>query len=161
MNTGRIEELVSQVRSLPDSTARNAALELVQAVMDFHAGGLERMMKIVFETDSSGRVQKALGSDDLVSSVLLLHDLHPLDLEARVIRALDQPAFRSRGATVELLSVQNGVVRVRVEGGPGLRAAVEEVLANAVPDAVGIALEGAGEGVPAADFVPLEQLLAT
>ena len=161
MNTDRIEELVRHVQALPDPAARNAALELVQAVMDFHAGGLERMMQVVSDADSSGRVKQALGADELVSSILLLHDLHPLDLQARVARALDQTAFQSRGAKVELLSTDGGIVRVQIEGGLGLRAAVEKALANAAPDAEHIALEGAGGQIPAADFVPLEQLLAT
>ena len=156
MNGERIEELVGRVQSLPDLAARNAALELVQAVMDFHATGLRRMIELVFETDPSGRVEDALAADDSVSGILLLHDLHPLDLGARVRRALDQPAFHGR---VELMSLEGGVVRVRVLSGPGLRPAIEKVLGNAAPDAAAIALEG-GE-VQAADFVPLEQLLAS
>ena len=84
--------------------------------MDFHADGLERMMQMVSEADSSGAVQQALGSDDLVGGILLLHDLHPLDLEARVPRALDQPEFQSRGSGCELISVEE---RQRSSAGGG------------------------------------------
>ena len=161
MNTDRIADLVAQVRSLPDPAARNVALDLVQAVMDLHANGLDRMLQLIAETDSAGRIQEAFAADDLVSNVLLLHDIHPFDLEARVTRALDKPEFRSRGAKVELISVADGVVRVLVEGGPALRATVEKVLANAAPDSAGIEFEPSSHPVGAADFVPLEHLLAT
>ncbi len=160
MNTGRIEELIAQVRALPDPHARSLALDLVQAVMDFHAEALERIMAVTSEADSSGAVISALGSDDLAGGILLLHGLHPLDLEARVRRALDEPAFHARGAAVNLISVEDGIVRVRLEGGPGLKNAVETALSAAAPDAASIVIEGAG-GMGAANFVPLEQLLAT
>jgi len=161
VNVEKIEELANRVRSLPDANARNAALELIQAVMDLHAGALERMLEITAAADPESKVIDAFVADDLVSSLLLLHDLHPLDLTARVQRALDQPAFRARGAHVELVSIENDFIRVRIAGGAGLRNAVEQALSNAAPDAAGIAIEGGQEGAPAADFVPLAQLLAT
>jgi hypothetical protein len=152
-----IEELVERVRALPDPQARNLALDLVQAVMDLHAAGLERIMKVVSETDPAGAMEAALVSDDLVSNILLLHDLHPLELEKRVLHALNRPEFRARGARVELVSANGGIVRLRIEGGPALRTAVENAVSNAAPDAASIVIEGA----PAANFVPLEQLLAS
>lgn len=161
MNTARIEELVSRVRSLPDPNARNVALDLVQAVMDLHSSALARMMEIIPETDASGGVTAALAADDLVASLLLLHDLHPSDMETRVRRALEQPALHAQGARVELISLDEGIVRVRIEGGPSLRAAVEQVLSDAAPDAAAVVVEGADDATAPANFVPLEQLLAS
>ncbi len=163
MNTSRVEELIQQIRSLPDPHARGVALDLVQSVMDFHASGLARMMEIVSEADPNGNLMAALASDDLTSSLLLLHDLHPLDLQARIQRALEQLSVNARGARVDLVSIDGGVVRVRIEGGPvpGLKSAVEIALSNAAPDAASIVIEGAEENLHAANFVPLEQLLAT
>ena len=161
MNTARIEELVSRVRSLPDPNARNVALDLVQAVMDLHSSALARMMEIVSETDAADQVGSALANDDLVASLLLLHDLHPSDLETRVKRALEQPALHAEGTRVELVSLDEGVVYVRIEGGPSLKTAVEQLLSNAAPDAAGIVVEGADDRAGSANFVPLEQLLAS
>jgi hypothetical protein len=124
--------------------------------MEFHAEGLRRMMDIVFDSGGASRAD-AFASDSLVSSMLLLHDLHPLDLHSRVERALDVPEFRARGASVELKSILDGVVRVRVEGGPQLRSAVETALMEAAPDALSIQVDG--EPV-SAGFVPLGQLTA-
>ncbi len=158
MNTA-IEDLVARVQSLADGNARAIALDLVQAVMDLHSSGLTRMMEVISGADPSGAVAEALAGDDLISSVLLLHDLHPLDLKTRVLRALEEPALHARGARVDLISVEDGMVRVRVEGGPALKIAVEKTLSNVAPDAANIVVDG-GEGL-AANFVPLEQLLAT
>ena len=46
-----------------------------------------------------------LVSDDLVSSLLLLHGLHPVDLRTRVQQALDKarPFLYDHGSQVELL----------------------------------------------------------
>ncbi len=151
MTKEAIEALVQKVQALPDSYARQTALDLVQAVMDLHAAGLERMMDVLADLDTGGAAFDAFAADGLVSSLLLLHDLHPLDLETRVTRALDRPG-------VELLSTANGVVRVRVKGGPGLREAVQTALMEAAPDAVDIQVEG---GAPVSGgFVPLTALVA-
>ena len=46
----------------------------------------------------------------MVGGLLMLHGLHPLDLETRVRQALDQvrPYLRSHGGNVELLGVSDG-----------------------------------------------------
>ena len=159
MKVGHIEELVQKVQSLPDPGARRTSLELVQAIQDLHATALERMMEIIDGSEGGRAIVDALAADPRASSILLLHDLHPLDLEARVARALDDPAFHSRGAAVELVSIDGGVIRVRIDGGAGLKHAVEKVLWEAAPEAADIVLEGEPDRAPN-NFVPLEALLA-
>lgn len=155
-----MDQLVRKVRSLQDSSARDAALELVQAVMDLHAESVARMMEIVDESEASGPIFEAFAGDEQVGAMLLLHDLHPFDLEQRVRRALDQPAFHGRGVAVEVVSVHEGVVRVRIERDSALKSAVEQALAEAAPDAVEVVVEGGAEHHAASNFVPLAQLLA-
>ena len=50
----RIEPLVRRVEALPDSGAREDALQLMQCILDLHGSGIERMMEIVFESAPSG-----------------------------------------------------------------------------------------------------------
>jgi hypothetical protein len=158
VTTDAIETLVQKVQALPDPIARQTALDLVQAVMDLHAAGLDRMLELLSSDETSGAPIDALVSDNLVSGLLLLHDLHPLDLETRVGRALERPEFHSRGSSVELLSAGNGIVRVHIDGGHALRGAVEAAIVEAAPDAVDVQIEG---GPPAAaGFVPLTALMA-
>lgn len=157
MTPDAIGTLVAKVQDLPDAVARNTALDLVQAVMDLHAEALGRALEIVAEANGGSEVMEALGADAVVSGILLLHDLHPLGLEARVRRALDRPEFRARGASAELLAVDGENVRVKIEGGHALREAVETALSEAAPDAV-IEIEGAAHS---ASFVPLAALMAS
>ena len=94
---------------------------------------------------------QALAADDLVSHLLLLHDLHPVDLEARVARGLAEvrPYLESHGGNVELVAVEDGVARVRLQGScrtcpssaATLRSAVEAAVLRAAPDLLGITAE--------------------
>lgn len=154
MNTDRLESLVEKVRSLPDADARDSALALVQAVMELHAAGLERMMEMVAPETA---LLEEFAKDPAVSAILLLHNLHPHDLNTRVRNALDQPSLRGRGATVELVSIRGAMVHVRIEGGPALEGAVRNAITEAAPDVDDIQIDvvGAKNG-----FVPLTQLLA-
>lgn len=159
MNTDRITTLVQKVQSLPDPGGREVALELVKEIMDLHAAGLERILQLIITAEAGGPILDSIAADDLASSVLLLHDLHPLDIEQRVKRALARDEFHSRGASAELVSIDEGIVRIRIEGGPGLKKAVEAAALEAAPDAASIVVEGGREeGDPG--FVPLTQLLA-
>src|SRR6516225_9423191 len=94
--SGNIEELVRKVETLPDG---GAAVELVQALMALHADAIARMLEI-----AGANAVAAMAEDELVSSVLALHGLHPHDFETRVRRAIDklQLHFDSRGAGIEL-----------------------------------------------------------
>ena len=90
----------------------------------------------------------ALADDDLVASLLIVHGLHPDDLDARVERALDsvRPFLRHHGGDVELLDVDEdaGAVRLRLlgscDGCPSssvtLQLAVERAIRDAAPEIV-------------------------
>src|SRR6185503_6402442 len=115
----RVEELVRKIETVADSETRASAVELMQSLMDLHSAGLERMMEIAFQNgDAGSRIIDNFARDELVGSLLLLYGLHPLTLEERVIQALDnvRPYLRSHGGNVELLSVTDGVVRLKLEG---------------------------------------------
>jgi len=151
VNTNNIESLVEKVQNFPDAGAREVALELVQEIMDLHAAGLERIMQIVSSAEAGEAVVEAMSDDTLVSSVLLLHDLHPLDMEARIRRAL--------GTNAQLLSTRDGIVVIRIDGGPELKAAVHQAVVEAAPDALSVVIEGGQEAH--GNFVPLAQLTAS
>src|SRR4051794_3724572 len=115
----RIEGLVHEIEGLPDPAIRASAIELLQATLDLHGTGLERILDIIFEAGEPGEaILDQLAGDDLVRSLLLLHGLHPLDLETRVTQALDKvrPYLATHGGNVELLDVHEGIVRLRLQG---------------------------------------------
>jgi Fe-S cluster biogenesis protein NfuA/nitrite reductase/ring-hydroxylating ferredoxin subunit len=154
---GRVEALIEQVESLPDRVAREAAMEMVQALLDLYGEGLARMLAAL---DDGTR--RALAEDELVAHLLLLHDLHPVPIEERVHGALEEvrPYLDSHGGGVELVAVEEDVVRLRLHGScdgcPSstmtLKLAIEDAIQKAAPDVV--AVEAEGVSAPAAPESP-------
>jgi Fe-S cluster biogenesis protein NfuA/nitrite reductase/ring-hydroxylating ferredoxin subunit len=115
-------------------------------------------MEVVSQGEQSERIFEALAEDELVSHLLLLHGLHPLDVQTRVVRALEEvrPYLQSHGGNVELLGIEGGVARVRMEGScdgcPSstvtLKLAIEEAVLKAAPDLERIEAEGVAEPPP-------------
>ncbi len=70
-----------------------------------------------------------------MESLLLVHDLHPLDADARVRRALGR-----LGTGAEFLGIDSaGVVHVRLGHGCGSTAeVVEEAITDAAPETTGV-----------------------
>jgi len=165
----KISGLVQELETLADPAARAASKQLVQYLMDLHGTGLERILEIVFQSgDGGARVIDELGSDPLISSLLILYGLHPDDLQTRVERKLHQilSKLHKMGAEAKLVSVDGGAVhlRVTVDGhacgstSRTVRATVEEEIYNAAPDLTSLVIEGLEE--PAASgFVGVEKLL--
>jgi Fe-S cluster biogenesis protein NfuA len=156
----RLETLIHNLERLPDPAARDEARDLVQTLLDFHGTAIERMLGRVADLGEAGRALIAsLANDEIVSSLLLLYGLHPLELEARVAQALDQvrPMLRSHHGNVELLAIENGTVRLRMQGSchgcPSsaltLQNAIEEAIYAIAPEVAAIEVEGVVETVPA------------
>lgn len=149
-----IEELVGRLETATDPAARAASQELVRAVMDLHGEAVERMLAAIRGSGAAAAtILDRLARDELVASVLLLHDLHPQDLETRVRGALEKtrPYLKSHGGNVELVSVDAaGVVRLRLEGSchgcPSsavtLELAIKQAIVEAAPDVSAIEVEG-------------------
>jgi Fe-S cluster biogenesis protein NfuA/nitrite reductase/ring-hydroxylating ferredoxin subunit len=168
---GRIEGLVDAIDTWPDPSAREAATELLQATLDLHGAGLERILDLAWESGEPGQALiDQLAQDPLVGHLLLLHGLHPLTLETRVTQALDKvrPYLGSHGGNVELLGVDDGVVRLRLQGSCNgcassavtLKLAIEEALNEVAPDIAELVVEGVVEPRPApvSAFVPIGQV---
>ncbi|HLX83835.1 MAG TPA: NifU family protein [Terriglobales bacterium] len=165
----RIGELVHGLDKIEDPESRAGAKALVQLLLDLHSEALERVMQVVAKNDESGqRTIDDLGRDSLVSSLLVLYGLHPLDVETRVAQAVEkvQPRARKGGGELELLVNQDGVVRLRIEvtghgcgsTGQTLKAMVEDALYEAAPDMNSLLIEGIDEPAGSSGFVPLGKL---
>jgi len=146
----RIEALLGRFATSPDPAVRDGSHELVSLLMRLYGAGLERILRTVEEKDGrDGDAMRALAQDELVSSLLVLHDLHPDDVPARISRELDR--FRAiAGADLSLLSYADGVARVHVRGGratraPGaaeLRRLLEEVVRGVAPETTRVDVDG-------------------
>jgi Fe-S cluster biogenesis protein NfuA len=99
-----------------------------------------------------------LGGDELVEHLLFLHGLHPVAIEERVAGALDEvrPYLDSHGGDVRLLGIQDGVVRLELQGSCSgcpssavtLRHGIEEAIYRAAPDVERIEAEDAPRAEP-------------
>src|SRR5207237_10699016 len=110
----RLEALLVEAERNASPAAQARTREIVQAVLELHAAGLARMVEHLAAAGEAGReVLDAWAADEVAAGRLLLHGLHPQDVEARVRQALDQvkPSLRAHGGSVELVSVSDGTVR--------------------------------------------------
>jgi Fe-S cluster biogenesis protein NfuA len=165
----KIGQLVHDLETIADPASRAAAKELVQLLMDLHGAGLEQILDIVYHSEDSGaRVIDELGQDALVSSLLVLYNLHPDDVQTRVERKLKQMVSKLHklGAEAALISVSDGNVRIHagVNGhacgstSRTVQSTIEEAIYDAAPDLRSLVIEGLEE--PAASgFVAVESLL--
>jgi hypothetical protein len=137
----RIEQLLEDVQAIAGRPAWQRVEELVQRLVRLYGGGLERVMGHLRE---AGRLDESLvarlAADDLVSSLLLLHDLHPWPAGERVRRALEQagPQLRELVGELSVVAVEGDLVRLRLEGaprGPVAGVPVERLLHRALMDA--------------------------
>jgi Fe-S cluster biogenesis protein NfuA len=165
----RIGELVGELENIADPEARASAKALVQLLLDLHGAGLERVMEIVAKNDESGQPTiDDLGRDPLVSSLLVLYGLHPLDVESRVAQAVERvrPQVRKGGGELDLLGIEAGVVRLQLQvtghgcgsTGKTLKKLVEDALYEAAPDMNRLIIEGLEEPSGSSGFVPLGKL---
>jgi Fe-S cluster biogenesis protein NfuA len=153
----RLDDLVREVERFTDPAAQAHMREIVQAVLDLHGAGLERLLGHMEEAGEGGAAAfDACTRDDVVGGLLLLHGLHPLDLETRVLQALEQvrPALRTHGGNVELVDTRDGVVRLRMLGNchgcPSsavtMKQTIEEAIFARAPDVTAIEVEAEDNG---------------
>jgi hypothetical protein len=156
-----IEELLRRIESASDPHVRSTAQELVQAVMDLHAAGLERILEVLGAAGTGGQASiDSLGRDELVSSLLVLYGLHPRSMEDRLTQALDKirPSLKKRGGDVQLLQLTDGAVKLRLlanGNAASLKELVEGAVYQAAPDITSLEIEGPEDRQA---FVPLEML---
>ena len=165
----QIGDLVQKMEGIADPAVRAAAKELVARLMELHGTGLERMLEITFGAGESAMgIIDAFGRDPLVGSLLILYGLHPEALETRVIKAVERirPRLRKQGSEIELVSVEEGVVRIRVEETvhtcgsttKTVRSTIEEAIYDAAPDITSLLIDGP-EAKASSGFVAVEKLM--
>jgi Fe-S cluster biogenesis protein NfuA/nitrite reductase/ring-hydroxylating ferredoxin subunit len=138
-----LERLLAELDALVDPVARTTATEVVQALLELYGAGLERIVEEIAVRDDD-ELAAALADDELVAHLLLLHGLHPVGLEQRVLGALEEvrPYLESHGGGVELLSLEGSVVRLRLRGSCSgcpsstmtLKLAIENAIHKAAPE---------------------------
>ena len=112
---GRVEGCSSERRVAARPGRPRARDEPLQALLDLYGEGL-RADRRAGRAAAAGRRRSP--SDELVAHLLLLHGLHPVAWRSACARRSTEvrPYLDSHGGDVELLGVEDGVVRVRMQG---------------------------------------------
>jgi Fe-S cluster biogenesis protein NfuA/nitrite reductase/ring-hydroxylating ferredoxin subunit len=149
----RFQSLTAALEELPDGHARHVAEDLVGTMVELYGVGLVRILDAI---DGAGEpaagIRARLVDDGVVASLLLIHDLYPVDLETRVEEALAsvRPYLESHGGNVELLGVADGVARISLVGhcktcpasAATLELAIKQAIDEAAPDLLRLEVEG-------------------
>ncbi len=142
----RIGELLEE----SDPAAAGQLEEAVRLLVELYGRGLERILELLAEQPE---LIDRLAQDDLISSLLLVHDLHPVDVTTRVSAALEKvrPYLGSHAGDVRLVGIdQDGVVRLQLEGScegcPSsaltAKVAIEGAILEAAPEVTSVEVEG-------------------
>ena len=99
----RIEALLNSLEVSPDRKSRDAAREMVELLLDLQGLAFARISAMLSADEAGRATLSKLAANPHVGAMLLLHGLHPQDLEHR-LRAAIEP-WRERGVQVEIFSV--------------------------------------------------------
>lgn len=159
-----VEQRLEQIETLEDAGARETAMGAIRALLGLYEAGLERMLEEIGARDD-GQLAAAFAGDELVAHLLLLHGLHPVPLEQRVLDGLAEvrPYLESHGGDVELVAIDGAAVRLRMQGSCNgcpssamtLKLAIENALAKAAPEIEQVIAE---EPEPEPGGLPLLQI---
>ena len=155
---GDVERLLADLEALGDPVAAARATAVMQALLELYGAGLARMVEEISARDD-GTLASAFADDELISHLLLLHGLHPVSLDDRVLGALDEvrPYLESHGGNVELVDVEEPVVRLRMQGSCSgcpsssvtLKLAIEDAIHKAAPEIEDVVADDVAPAEPA------------
>jgi len=148
----RVEEVLDRLAGSGDPAAAAAAEELVRSLMDFYGAGLARILHLL--SSAPGEPPAGLLGDELVASLLVLHDLHPEDRDTRIARALD--SVREHSLDVVGFDEKSGALTLRAReaggcgcgsgSGEGAREAARAALACFAPEVRDVDVQTAPAG---------------
>jgi len=158
----RIDTLLDELTERAPPAVMERTEELLRCVMSLYGAGLEQVLNLAGETTS-----RVLADDHLVGNLLVLHDLHPDDVDTRVQAALEtvRPYLGSHAGGVSLSDVDpEGVVHLRLEGScdgcPSssitVQNAIEEAILAVAPDVMAVETEGMVEAQPSPTLLQIE-----
>jgi hypothetical protein len=137
--TPDVDATVQQIEALLERLPPEAE-EMIRLLMNLYGTALERILDVLRQAPADPL--QGLAEDKLIASLLLVHNLHPIDAETRVRRVLE------RLPHTELIRIEDGVAHIRVQSN-GIRWAPEQMentiqrlVADAAPELAGIEIAG-------------------
>lgn len=150
--SARIDALLDDVQAQAAPVVSERVEDLVRSVVELYGAGLERTLSLLHAGGAEGLVRE-LADDEVVGNLLMLHDLHPDDVETRVQRALDavRPYLGSHAGGVAFQGVDGeGVAHLTLQGScdgcPSstvtVQTAIEAAVLDKAPEVVRVEVEG-------------------
>ncbi|MDX3187333.1 NifU family protein [Streptomyces sp. MN03-5084-2B] len=145
----RVGERIEQLLGEFSGADAELAEDLVHTLIEFYGAGLARIVEVV---GADRALLDRLAEDDHVRGLLVLHDLHPRSTHERVTEALDKvrPYLGSHAGDVEFVGIEDGVLRLRLQGScdgcPSstvtAKYAIERMVREVAPEIADVVVEG-------------------
>ncbi len=139
---GKVDQAIASVQGL-DADARTKANTLRDAIEAFHRIGLNKIVQGL-KADPRGReLLMELAAEPAVYALFSMHGLIRANLSTRVGRVIEmiRPHIQSQGGDVELHSVEDNVVFLKLPASKGcsttasaLRTSIEDAIRQQVPE---------------------------
>lgn len=152
----RLDTILEAIQERAEPDVVSAVVELMEGLQRVHAEGLRKLAELL--TERPELFERAL-DEPVVSNLFFLYDLAVVDPEERVREALESARMMaaSHGGSLDVLGVEEGRVRLRVEWSHDsvsreaetLRKGVEWALRERLPGFRQVEIEGL-EDAPAA-----------
>lgn len=159
-----VDQAMERLLEHPLPEVRELTEALLQGVDGLHRPALVRITNLL---DHHGLLEQA-ALDQVVGRLLDLYDLLPQTPGVQVERALEgvRPYIQSHGGQLEVLAVEDGVVRVRLAGACAgcsgsamtLRRGVETALREGFPSFARMDVEEPAPEPPRPTFIPLGEV---
>jgi Fe-S cluster biogenesis protein NfuA len=155
----QIEQLLDELEATADTATCARAETLLRLVTELYGAGLARAVELARLVDPA--VLDAFVDDELLASLLVVHDLHPDSVLDRVEAALARvrPLLGAHGGDVELVGIDPDTATVVVrllgtcDGCPSsaitLQSAVERAITESAPEIVTIEVDAPAPTPPA------------
>lgn len=150
----QMQALLEKVSQWPDAASKALMQECISEMLIFYGNGLERMIDLISgeSNEIATKVLNKFMADPFINGLLILHDLHPFDMETRIHLALEKvrPYIQSHGGQIDLLSLENESAKIKLSGtcktcassSVTLELAVRQALEEYCPDLDNLEVEG-------------------
>lgn len=144
----QLNALLDSIEQHPDAALRESVRSLVFSVIELHHDALQRLLEITAQHYAGEDLLQQFSSDEIISAVLMVHELMPQDIATRVQKALEHARehLQDYGAEVELIGIKAGVARLRLIGSAAsasvstamLKGVIEQSLHELAPDLLNV-----------------------
>ena len=150
----RIDTLIKEFEASSDRVMREKAEELVRVLMEIQGAALGKILEYVRDSGETAKnLLDRLTHDELIEGLLVVHGLHPQDVETRVTRALHRlsPSLEAHGGGVKYLDFKDGILSLQLEGSchgcpsssATLNSAIQKAVEQAAPEVLRIEVKEA------------------